>query len=207
MILKTLLAATEENVFKIKSTLTCVSALLSANNKESMGKEGYSGVRHTVLDREVEVERPAEDSKTSVSHIPQIVLTDIGYVDTSELLQNNENNKENRKAMNIQSISEAIQESFVQLGNQNNIAQMKSVQGDYIQQQTPTINKYRQKRSMKEYMALKSTMSFLETPDGKKLRSLCSTGKLDKSIVNKSYISNKVLTDLHNLYSDSPESN
>ena len=208
--LKTLLAATEENVSKIKSTLRCVSALLSTNNKEFTGREEYSvleTVRHTVLDREVEVEQLAEDLKTSVSHIPQIVLTDTNYVDTSKLLPNNENNKENCKAMNIHSISEAIQESFVQLENQNNIAQMKSVQDNYIQQNTPTINKYRQKRSMKEYMALKSTMSFLETPDGKKLRSLCSTGKLDKSIVNKSYISNKVLTDLHNLYSDSPESN
>ena len=207
--LKILLAATEENVSKIKSTLTCVSALLSTNNEESMGKEEYSVsemVRHTVLDREVE-EQLAEDLKTSVSRIPQIVLTDTDYVDTSKLLQNNENNKENRKAMNIQSISEAIQESFVQLGNQNNIAQIKSVQDDYIRQNTPTIKKYRQQRSLKEYMALKSSMSFLETPDGKKLRSLCSTGKLDKSIVNKSYISNKVLTDLHNLYSDSPESN
>lgn len=214
--LKTLLAATEENVSKIKSTLTCVSRLLSTNNEESMGKE-YSvleTVRHTVLvDREVEVEpctsnqQLPEDLKTSVSHIPQIVLTDTVYVDTSKLLQNNENNKENRKAMNIQSISEAIQESFVQVGNQNNIARTKSVQDVYIQQNTPTIKKYRQKRSLREYMALKSSMSFLETPDGKKLRSLCSTEKLDKSIVNKSYISNKVLTDLHNLYSDSPESN
>ena len=213
--LKTLLTATEENVSKIKSTLTCVSRLLCTNNEESMGKE-YSvleTVRHTMLmDREVEVEpctsnkQLAEDLKTSVSHIPQIVLTDTGYVDTSGLLQNNEN-KENHKSMNIQSISEAIQESFVQVGNQNNIAQLKSVQNDYIQQNTPTIKKYRQKRSLREYMALKSTMSFLETPDGKKLRSLCSTGKPDKSIVNRSYISNKVLTDLHNLYSDSPESN
>ncbi|XP_076283553.1 uncharacterized protein LOC143210524 [Lasioglossum baleicum] len=69
-------------------------------------------------------------------------------------------------------------------------------------QNTPVTGKYRQKCPLKEYMSLKSSMSFLRTPDGKHIDHRINID--ESTIENKSYISNKVLAELQNLYSDSP---
>ncbi|XP_031833410.1 uncharacterized protein LOC116427330 [Nomia melanderi] len=155
--LEDLVNTTEENLKKLKSTLTYVTRLLSVPD-ETVSKSD------TVKEKDEDLEIPKINSD----------------------------------------------ESFVNLENQLNIMPVNhvgSIKNRLSQENTPVILKYRQKRFLREYVTLKSSMTFLETPDGKKFTSLCQKNNIDKSILSRTDISNKVLKELQNLYSDSPESN
>ncbi|CAK9813242.1 hypothetical protein ANTQUA_LOCUS7548 [Anthophora quadrimaculata] len=200
--LKDLLNETEKNVLRLKSTLTCVTRLLSVNAEKIMlpNVDIKRGSR-LMVEEGVEVETcklkqcAEEKLKMPITDIPKITIADTE-------LQDKENDKENIECINRR-ISDI---SFMELENQLNITHAKPAEEYSVQLKTPTVSKYKQKRSLREYMALKSSVSFLETPDGKKLRSLCQINDIDKFNLNATYISNKLLTDLNNLYSDSPES-
>ncbi|KOC66664.1 hypothetical protein WH47_00873 [Habropoda laboriosa] len=212
--LKDLLEQTEKNVLRIRSTLTCVTRLLSINDKKTTPsnvdiKEDHSTLKkenHTMVDKEVQVETCRKSIHCAEEKlkmpITEIIVTDTEIIDKSKLTQDTENDKENIKYENTR-ISDV---SFMELENQLNITHAKPAEEYSIQLKTPIIPKYKQKRPLREYMALKSSVSFLETPDGKKFRSLCQINDINKSDLNATYISNKLLTDLNNLYSDSPES-
>ncbi|CAK9808965.1 hypothetical protein ANTPLA_LOCUS5977 [Anthophora plagiata] len=200
--LKDLLNATEENVLRLKSTLTCVTRLLSVNaEKMILPNANIKRRSRPMVEEEFEVEtcklkqRAEEKLKMPITDVPKITITDIE-------LQDEEDDKENIECINRR-ISDI---SFMELENQLNITHAKPAEEYSVRLKTPTISKYKQKRSLREYMALKSSVSFLETPDGKKFRSLCRINNIDKFDLNATYISNKLLTDLNNLYSDSPES-
>ncbi|KZC06362.1 hypothetical protein WN55_10272, partial [Dufourea novaeangliae] len=210
--LKNLVSTTEENLIKIKSTLSHVTKLLSipdqtgAKSEVCEGKQGYSEsekVSNTMSDRERQIEicckliePPKENLKSDAVHVSQNVAAGIQSTNTSKSKKEDTTDKENHNA----------DESFVQLENELNIAHANPAVQHCSQKLTPIITKYQQKRSLREYMVLKSSMTFLETPDGKKFKSLYQKNDTDASVLSRTYLSNKVLTDLHNLYSDSPES-
>ncbi|XP_043792880.1 origin recognition complex subunit 1-like [Apis laboriosa] len=204
--LKSTLEETEENVNKLKSTLAFVTRLLCTNDKEITLSNIELKEKNTVTNKEIElktccksIQYAEEQLRTPILHISQITE----FSNKNNSIQNDEN-KEN-KDWNIRSDIETDR-SFLELENQLNIMHAKPIHDYSIQSNTPIITKYKQKRSFREYMALKSSINFLETPDGKKFKSLCQMDDVDKSVLNVTYISNKLLTDLHTLYSESPDS-
>ncbi|XP_076166120.1 uncharacterized protein LOC143146038 [Ptiloglossa arizonensis] len=214
-----LLSTTEKNISKIKSTLTCVKKLLSVNNEEVIKsniyiEQDYSelGKAHNVmLDKEVQVkiccksvDKSDKNLEATVLHVLQSNVNDVKQITRGSSNQNNDINKENHETMTEKRMSNCSDESFLNLENQFNITNGKFTQEQCIQQKTPMITKYKQQRSHREYTTLKSSMNFLETPDGKRFRSLCQQSNIDTSILSRAYISNKVLADIQNLYSDSP---
>ncbi|KAK1133182.1 hypothetical protein K0M31_014536 [Melipona bicolor] len=190
--LKDLLTETEGSVIKIRSMLTHIVGLF---DKEITSNIQLRKGNNTMVDKEVQVEICCKSAQYSEKKVPQIIVTD------------NVDNKENDGVQSMKKVSDnTTDESFLELENQLNITHAKPMQNDF-QLKTPKINKKgKQKRPLREYMALKSNMNFLETPDGKKFRSLYQIDDVDKSVLNVSYISNKLLTDLQNLYSESPDS-
>ena len=190
--LKDLLTETEENVIKMRSMLTYIVGLF---DKEITSNIQLRKGNITMVDKEVQVETCCKSAQYSEKKVPQVIVTD------------NVDNKENDGVQNMKKVSDnTADESFLELENQLNITHAKPMQNN-SQLKTPKIKKKgKQKRPLREYMALKSNMNFLETPDGKKFRSLCQIDDVDKSVLNVTYISNKLLTDLQNLYSESPDS-
>ena len=190
--LRDLLTETEENVIKIRSMLTHTVGLF---DKEIASNIQLRKANNTMVDKEVQVETCCKSAQYSEKKVPQVIVTD------------NVDNKENDGDRSMKKVSDnTADESFLELENQLNIIHAKPMQND-SQLKTPKITKKsKQKRPLREYMALKSNMNFLETPDGKKFRSLCQIDNVDKSVLNVTYISNKLLTDLQNLYSESPDS-
>lgn len=204
--LKSTLEETEKNVIKLKSTLAFVTRLLCTNDKE-ITLSNIELKENTMTNKEIElktccksIQYAEEQLKTPILHISQVTE----FSNKNNSIQNDEN-KENNKDWNIRSDIETDR-SFLELENQLNIMHVKPNHDYSIQPNTPIITKYKQKRSFREYMALKSSINFLETPDGKKFKSLCQMDDIDKSVLNVTYISNKLLTDLHTLYSESPDS-
>lgn len=205
--LKSTLEETEENVNKLKSTLAFVTRLLYTNDKEITLSNIELKEENIMTNKEIKlktccksIQYAEEQLKTPILHISQITE----FSNKNNSIQNDEN-KENNKDWNIRSDIETDR-SFLELENQLNIMHAKPIHDYSIQPNTPIITKYKQKRSFREYMALKSSINFLETPDGKKFKSLCQMDDVDKSVLNVTYISNKLLTDLHTLYSESPDS-
>ncbi|XP_043520859.1 uncharacterized protein LOC122534365 isoform X2 [Frieseomelitta varia] len=190
--LKDLLTETEENVIKMRSMLTHIVGLF---DKEITSNIQLRKGNNTMVDKEVQVETCCKSAQYSEKKVPQVIVTD------------NVDNKENDGVQSIKKVFDnTADESFLELENQLNITHAKPMQND-SQLKTPKMKKKgKQKRPLREYMALKSNMNFLETPDGKKFRSLCQIDDVDKSVLNVTYISNKLLTDLQNLYSESPDS-
>lgn len=214
--LKNLLSVTEENVLKLKSILMCITKLVSGNDEKITLSKADVKKNHTELekpskimvDKEVQVdtynlkEQLEENVRTPIAHTSRINVTNIMSLNKN---QNVESDQENYELINRRRISNE-DGSFLELENQLNIKHTKPTQDSISLQKTPVVTRYKQKRSFREYMALKSSMRFLETPDGKKLKPLCQIDNIDNSILNATYISNKLLTDLHNLYAESPES-
>lgn len=215
--LKNLLNVTEENVFKLKSMLMYIKNL----NEKGTLSDADTQKKHTELekisnimvDKGVQVETSSnliqysgENFKTPIIHTPQITVTNILSLNRNQSIRDIDNDKENYEFINKKRISDE-DESFLELENQLNIKHTKSIQDPFCLQKTPVItrHKQKQKRSFREYMALKSSMKFLETPDGKKFKPMYQIDNIDNSVLNATYISNKILTDLHNLYSESPD--
>ena len=183
--LKDLLTKTEENVIKIRSMLTHIVGLF---DKEITSNIQLRKSNNTMINKEVQVETCCKSAQYSEKKVSQIMVTKV-------------DNKENNGDRSMKRVSDnTVDESFLELENQLNIIHAKPMQNDF-QLKTPKITKKCKQKPLKEYMALKSNMNFLETPDGKKFRSLCQIDNLDKSDLNVAYISNKLLTDLQNLYS------
>ncbi|XP_076637803.1 uncharacterized protein LOC143349979 isoform X3 [Colletes latitarsis] len=217
--LKNLLNTMEDKISEVNSTLMCITKLLSVNNEQVIQPNIYiekqdcseSGKVHSMmLDKEVEeticcklLQQTEENLEAPISHDPQICVNSVKRI---SLNKSNKSNKENHEVTIENNTPTNADESFLNLEEQFNITCEKFVQAHCIQQKTPTVTRYKQKRSLREYMALKSSMRFLETPDGKGFKSTCRESNIDTSILNKSYISNKVLLDIQNLYSDSPVS-
>lgn len=215
--LKNLLSTTEENVLKLKSMLMYIKNL----NENITPSDADVDKKHTELDKinnimvdkEVQVEScsnliqySGENLRTPILHTPQITVTNILSINRNQSIRNVENDKENYEFIDRRRPSDG-DGSFLELENQLNIQHTKTTQDPFFLQKTPIITRFeqKQKRSFREYMALKSTMKFLETPDGKKFKPLCQVDNIDNSVLNATYISNKILTDLHNLYSESPD--
>ncbi|XP_029036361.2 uncharacterized protein LOC114872844 isoform X2 [Osmia bicornis bicornis] len=210
--LKNLLSVTEENVLKLKSMLMCITKLLSGNDEKITLSNADVKKNHTELEKppkEVQVDtynlieqQLEENVRTPIAHTSRINVTNVLSLNTN---QNVESDKKNYELINVKRMSNG-DGSFLELEKQLNIIHTKPTKDSISLQETPIVIRYKQKRSFREYMALKSTMKFLETPDGKKLKPLCQIDNIDNSILNATYISNKLLTDLSNLYSESPES-
>ncbi|XP_020718871.2 uncharacterized protein LOC105665735 isoform X1 [Bombus terrestris] len=209
--LKDLLKETEERIPKLRSLLTHVTELLVKDRDITSDTENRS---NKMMDKGVQVETccksvqySEEQLKTPITHIPQITV--INKKDSNESKSTgNDENKENDRGFNIRRMSDtAVADgSFLELENQLNIMHAKPIQNYLSKPKTPkSLKKCKLNRSLREYMALKSNINFLETPDSKKFKSLCQVDSIDKS-VNVTYISNKLLTDLQNLYSESPDS-
>ncbi|XP_034192697.2 uncharacterized protein LOC117609979 isoform X1 [Osmia lignaria lignaria] len=210
--LKNLLSVTEENVLKLKSMLMCITKLLSGNDEKITLSNADVKKNHIELEKspkEVQVDtynlieqQLEENVRTPIAHTSRINVTNVLSLNTN---QNVESDKKNYELINVKRMSNG-DGSFLELEKQLNIIYTKPTKDSISLQKTPIVKRYKQKRSFREYMALKSTMKFLETPDGKKLKPLCQIDNIDNSILNATYISNKLLTDLSNLYSESPES-
>ncbi|XP_043255312.1 uncharacterized protein LOC122399044 isoform X2 [Colletes gigas] len=217
--LKNLLSTMEDKMSEVKSTLMCITKLLSVNNEQVIQpniyieKQNYSEsgkVHNMMLGKEVQgtichklLPQAKENLGTPISHVPQVYVNSVKRISPN---RSNKSNKENHE-VTIESNTPADgNESFLNLEEQLNITCEKFVQAHCTQQRTPTVTRYKQKRSLREYMALKSSIGFLETPDGKGFKSTCRESNIDTSILNKSYISNKLLLNIQNLYSDSPVS-
>ncbi|XP_024887167.1 uncharacterized protein LOC112464425 [Temnothorax curvispinosus] len=103
----------------------------------------------------------------------------------------------------------AANDSFVNLENELDIVNRKSnIPITPFTNQTPAKNKYQnqnmQERPMKEYMALKSRMSCLLTPNIKRFNPSESRNNIHCETDNaKISVSNKLLAELYNLYEDS----
>ncbi|OAD54418.1 hypothetical protein WN48_07782, partial [Eufriesea mexicana] len=214
--LKNLLKEIERNRMKLKSTLTHVTRLLSINSEENALCNIELEKENIMIDKEVQVEICCKSTQYSEEQLktpiiiatqnPQITEQNVEILNKSTLNQDDENKKNNRNENTTRMSDVMTDGSFLELENQLNINYARATQKYSIQPKIPKITKYKQKQSFREYMALKSNISFLETPDGKKFRSLCQIDNTDKSVLNITYISNKLLTDLDNLYSESPES-
>nr|XP_033328126.1 uncharacterized protein LOC117221344 isoform X1 [Megalopta genalis] len=196
--LENLVNTTEENLNKLKSTLSCVTRLLVP--QESVPPQsGISNGREEhfklTLDKEVQVntcckllQSAEENSKFHSSGISEMHRIE----------------KENLDIRCRNLSQDNLDESFLNLEDRLGIKQTEAIQKSCSMQNTPVIKKYTQKRSLREYMSLKSTMSFLQTPDGK---ALYQRSNVDSSVVlSRTSISNKVLTEFQSLYSDSPDS-
>ncbi|CAL7951182.1 unnamed protein product [Xylocopa violacea] len=215
--LKDLLKETEKNVIKLKSSLTFIASLLVVNDQEVAHNinDDSEKENNTMIDKEVQVEiccksfqcSSGEKFKTPITNVPHITVQNTELLNENVLTQNDEDNKENVEDLNISSMSDtATDGSFLELENQLNIMHTKPTENNSIQPKLPMVIRHKQKRSLREYMALKSNISFLLTPDTKKFKSLCQIDDTDKSMFSVKSISNKLLRDLHNLYSDSPDS-
>ncbi|XP_011636044.1 uncharacterized protein LOC105426492 [Pogonomyrmex barbatus] len=96
-------------------------------------------------------------------------------------------------------------DSFVNLENELQIVNMESNTTITPFNNTPAKNKYKNQnlgRPLKEYMALKSRMSCLLTPNVKQLNSSESKNKTRKTDDRKASVSDKLLAELYNLYGD-----
>lgn len=202
--LQDLLNETEKNVHKLRSALTCVRRLLPAEEKRQS-----TFTCNSMIDKEVQVttccktvEYSDEQLKAPPTDGPKLILPSTQVPNKHTIVQNHENNKENEN-VDVR-LLDTGDGSFLELEKQLNIAHALPMQHYSAGQTTPTVTKHKQ-RSLREYMALKSSMSFLQTPDGRKFNSLCQANNADKNVRNLTYISTKLFTDLHNLYSDSPE--
>ncbi|XP_076385936.1 uncharacterized protein LOC100875383 isoform X2 [Megachile rotundata] len=216
--LQNLLSTTEENVLKLKSMLMYIKNLnenITLPDADAEKKHiELDKINNIMVDKEVQVEScsnliqySGEILRTPILHTPQITVTNILSINRNQSIRNVENDRENYEFINRRRTSDG-DGSFLELENQLNIQHTKSTQDPFYLQKTPVITRYeqKQKRSLREYMALKSTMKFLETPDGKKFNPLRQIDNIDNSVLNATYISNKILKDLHNLYSESPDS-
>ncbi|XP_011874623.1 PREDICTED: uncharacterized protein LOC105565773 [Vollenhovia emeryi] len=102
--------------------------------------------------------------------------------------------------------SNAVSDSFENLENELEIVNKKF--NTPLKSRTPAKNKYQDKkvegRPMKEYMALRSRMSCLSTPNTKRLNFSKSTNNIDYEANNSNTsVSNKVFAELYSLYEDS----
>ncbi|XP_076765135.1 uncharacterized protein LOC143432248, partial [Xylocopa sonorina] len=219
--LKDLLKETEKNAIKLKSSLTFIASLLVVNDQEVAHNINDDSKKrnNTMIDQEVQVEiccksfqcSSAEKFETPTMNTPTnvqpITVQSTEFLNKNALTRNDEDNKENVEDLNISNMSDtATDGSFLELENQLNIIHTKPAENNLVQPKVPMVTRHKQNRSLREYMALKSSISFLLTPDSKKFRSLCQIDNTDKSMFSIKSISNKLLGDLHNLYSDSPES-
>lgn len=106
--------------------------------------------------------------------------------------------------------SSAANDSFVNLENELRIANVTFDPTTPIPSRkadrTPLTNKCKKsgERPWKEYMALKSRMSCLLTPNAKRFDSSLSENGVQAGGA-KASLSNKIFAELHNLYSDSPD--
>lgn len=101
--------------------------------------------------------------------------------------------------------SSSVNDSFVNLERELCIASEKS-DTTVGKNCTPMINKYDKKaggKAWREYLALKSRMSCLLTPNAKRPNDILVSENKQVSGARAS-LSSKILTDLHNLYADSP---
>ena len=111
-----------------------------------------------------------------------------------------------RRSLRLAKLAKSSDDSFSRLENELCITiakKSKSKPG------TPVERKKldpRSRRSIREYMALKSTVNFLQTPDVKGLPTPMKMGKDTPSrcLAEKRSISRKLLTELDDLYSESP---
>ncbi|XP_054011955.1 metacaspase-2-like [Hylaeus anthracinus] len=218
--LNNLLRTEEDKISKIKSTLTCIQKLLFVNNEKDVKcnvstEQNCSEPEEVpiiMLNKEVQVgiccklmQNSKENLEVPPLHVPEDYIHEVKPLSANELNKNNENNKENHEITNEINGTNKVDDSFLDLENQFNTIYGKLTQDHSTQPKTPTITNCKQQRSLREYMTLKSSMNFLETPDGKRFCSLYQKKNIDTSNLSKSYISNKLLNDIQNLCSDSPE--
>ncbi|CAL1689681.1 unnamed protein product [Lasius platythorax] len=143
---------------------------------------------------------PKEVYKTPDTNLMKFVETDVCGKNNSKIQSScqidltSESNKEN--------------DSFVNLENNLDITNIKSSTTIIsLTKRTPVLNKYKDKtvgRPLKEYMALKSRMSCLLTPNINRFN--CSQSKNDNLHSEtgdaKASLSGKILAELYNLYED-----
>lgn len=139
---------------------------------------------------------PEEVNKTPDTNLMKFVETDgknNSGIHSCQIDLSSESNKEN--------------DSFVNLENKLDITNIKSSTIISLKKYTPVLNKYSDKkveRPLREYMALKSRMSCLLTPNIKRFSySQSSNDNLhSESGDAKASLSGKILAELYNLYED-----
>lgn len=162
------------------------------NNEENINIEKSINIEDSHIPKEV--------YKTPDTNLMKFMKTDVCGKNNSRIRSlcqfdlSSESNKEN--------------DSFVNLENMLDITNIKSnVTIVSLKKSTPVLNKYKNKkeeRPLKEYMALKSRMSCLLTPNIKHFNN--SQSKNDnlhpESGEAKASLSGKILAELYNLYED-----
>lgn len=190
--LQNCLRQAEENTIKLRAGLMCIASLISTFNDKPTGIPDIQlqGEPKIMVHKEIQVEICPEETAVSLVR-----------------LENAIENKENRENFNttMQLLDVTTNSSFLELENKLNIIHTEPTQDHKSHTKTPVTKRYKQK-SFKEYMALKSSISFLETPDGKRFRSLRQIDNVDKSDLNSTTISKKLLENIINLNSESPGS-
>lgn len=226
--LEDLVQKTEENLFQLKSALSHIAKFSDAfcepnvkkdtgsaksetksqtpiiqdiqDRKVSLPKSTSPTTNKTVQDTEMQIGQCCtterlESSSVSTPKSLEITITASGAIEADP-------NQENKDPNNI-----SINDSFLQIEDALQIKHTKELPvKEPAQQTTPALGVLRRKstRSLREYIALKSNISFLATPDAKRFRLVCDND-LNK-LSDQRHISNKLLADLQNLYADSPSS-
>ncbi|KAL6421005.1 hypothetical protein ACFW04_013558 [Cataglyphis niger] len=187
---------TEDNI-NIKENINNEESLcmISNINTEDNIKENNNEESNNIEDSHI----PKEIYKTPDTNLMKFVKTDICEKNNSRIRPlcqfdlSSESNKEN--------------DSFVNLENMLDITNIKSNMTIVSLKKSTPVLKYKNKkeeRPLKEYMALKSRMSCLLTPNIKHFS--CSKAKNDnlysESSDAKASLSGKILAELYNLYED-----
>ncbi|XP_078034379.1 uncharacterized protein LOC144468636 [Augochlora pura] len=197
--LENLTTATEENLNKLKSTLSRVTRLLIPQESVQQSSISNSRGEHVKLssDKEVQVDICCKLLRSAQKN---------SNIHSSGISEMHRIEKENLTIRCKNLSGDNSDDSFLNLEDELGIEQSEPIKNLSIcpMQNTPVIKKCMHKRSLREYISLKSTMSFLQTPDGKALYQRNNKDRSD--VLSRTLISNKVLTDFQSLYSDSPDS-
>ncbi|XP_017890062.1 uncharacterized protein LOC108630964 [Ceratina calcarata] len=195
------LRLTEEHAIQLRASITCVASLITTLNDETNGLPDTKLQRecNTMVDKEVQTEIcPEERSETCTKSI-------LPPAELECLPEDDEGNKENEVLNTMRLSGVTTNSSFLELENELNIIHTEPSPDYENRSKTPIIKRYKQK-SFREYMALKSSMSFLETPDGKRFRCLCQKNGTAEPDLNRKSISKKLLEDIRSLNNESADS-
>lgn len=183
---------------KITNNINTKSLCVSSNIKTEHNTEENINIEKSIIE---DSNIPKEIYKTPDTNLMKLVKTDVYEKNNSGIRSSHqidfqnltfENNKEN--------------DSFVDLENKLDITNIKSSTTIVSLKKSIPVNKYKNKKEekpLKEYMALKSRMSCLLTPNIKHFN--CSQSKNNlhsESGDAKASLSGKILAELYHLYGD-----
>ncbi|KAK2575461.1 hypothetical protein KPH14_011192 [Odynerus spinipes] len=190
--LEDLLNVFQDNACKVDSLLIHIKKILHAgtNSKEEHVQFGDSSGEIITKNLKTNQEQNVEENKMNT--LISISVEDNNNVGKKIEVKSNEEKKENETPQKVE----------LKLDHINNVKSLEFTPKT-LQITTPNYTQCNES-ALQNYINLKSCISFLETPDIKKLRPHMPKNKNALSITsnNKSYLSTRILTELENLYDE-----